>query len=364
VLLVGWGNGSAGRQLKVDLPSADIAGMGWKTNALDVARRTGALGAVGVWYGRQRLTVLAYHRIADAAAPGLVGYRGNVSASPESFADQLDWMAGHFDVVGMDDVLEWLDGEAELPARPALITFDDGYQDNLEIAAPLLAARGMPATLFLTTGPTDGGPALYWDHVAWMFGHSERTAADLPGLGHREWSTEADRQHTIRDLIYATKWLPPEGRARILDDLEVALGIKAPDRIPGLYLDWEGVRLLSGWTVGAHTVHHPILTSIARQDAVGEIADSAGRIAEEVGRPVRSLAYPNGLKGDYDHEIADGARAAGIEVAFTLRPGPARLSEVAANPLSVRRIYVGFSDGPGKFSGNAMGVGRLSGAGR
>jgi len=312
VLLVGWGNGSAGRQLKVDLPSADIAGMGWKTNALDVARRTGALGAVGVWYGRQRLTVLAYHRIADAAAPGLVGYRG----------------------------------------------------DNLEIAAPLLAARGMPATLFLTTGPTDGGPALYWDHVAWMFGHSERTAADLPGLGHREWSTEADRQHTIRDLIYATKWLPPEGRARILDDLEVALGIKAPDRIPGLYLDWEGVRLLSGWTVGAHTVHHPILTSIARQDAVGEIADSAGRIAEEVGRPVRSLAYPNGLKGDYDHEIADGARAAGIEVAFTLRPGPARLSEVAANPLSVRRIYVGFGDGPGKFSGNAMGVGRLSGAGR
>jgi len=337
--------------------------MGWKTSALDLARRTGAISAVGACYGRRRLTVLAYHRVADARDPGLRGFAGNVSASPAAFAEQMDWLARHFEVVSLEDVLAWLDGDAELPDRPALITFDDGYRDNLEIAAPLLAERGLPATLFLTTDPTDGGPALYWDLVASLFDDSERDRAELPVLGRREWPSRADRQHTIHDFVYAIKWLHPDRRAAILDELRTAIESDASDRIPGLYLDWDDVRSLSGWSLGAHTVHHPVLTSVGREEAAGEITDSALRITEETGRQVRALAYPNGLEGDYDDGIAAGAQSAGIDLAFTLRPGPARLREIRANPMAVRRVYIGFSDGFTTYSGKVMGILRLLGKG-
>jgi hypothetical protein len=112
-----------------------------RRSALDLARRTGVLSAAARWYCRDRLTVLAYHRIADGWDPDLAGYRPNVSASAGGFAEQLDWIGPRFTVVSLGDVLAWLDGAATLPRRPTLITFDDGYLDNLEAAAPLLAAE-------------------------------------------------------------------------------------------------------------------------------------------------------------------------------------------------------------------------------
>lgn len=335
------------------------ARVGWKSLALDVARRTGALRAVGAYYGPRRLTVLGYHRIADADDPHLLGYAGNVSASPLGFVGQLEYLADQFEVIGMPQLLAWLDGEGDLPNRAAMITFDDGYSDNLEVAAPLLAEQGLPATLFLTTGPTDGGPALYWDLVASTFEHARRTEADLPVLGHREWGTFGARRRTIREFVYATKWLPLNHRNAMAGALREAVRSDAPDLIPGLYLDWDGVRALADWSIGAHTVDHPVLTSVAPQEAARQVEASAGRIAAETGHPVRALAYPNGLRGDFDEATVAAARSAGIEVAFSLRPGPNRLSEVRSDPMAVRRCYIGFGNSPAVFSGSVMGVGRL-----
>jgi len=333
--------------------------MGWKASALDVARRTGALDALGAWYGRGRITALAYHRIANVEAADLVGYRGNVSASPEAFAQQLDWLADRFTVVSLDSVLAWMEGETDLPSRPAVMTFDDGYADNLEVAAPLLAERGMPATLFLTTGPTDGGPALFWDHVAWLFAHTTRDSAVLPVVGERSWSTPQERDRVVHEMVYATKWLPSQEREIVLHGICDVLEAECAERIPGLYLDWDSVRSLEGWTIGSHTVSHPVLTSVPLDAATREIEISIRRIREETGQAVRSLAYPNGLDGDHNEAIASLAGSAGIDLAFTLQPGPARRREVRSRPMEVRRVYVGFRDSLAVFAGKAMGAARI-----
>ena len=115
-----------------------------------------------------------------------------------------------------------------------------------------------------------------------------------------------------------------------------------------------------GWDIGAHTVDHPVLTSVAPTEAEEQIAASAARIAREVGRPVRAAAYPNGLEGDFEEEVA---RRAGMDLAFTLLPGPARAQEVRAQPLAVRRTYVPSSATLGVVSAKVMGLGRILGAG-
>ena len=336
--------------------------MGWKAATLEVARRAGVLPAIGAVFGRRRLTALAFHRIADVSDPDLPGFVGNVSATPEDFAAHLDFLVRHFQVVGIDDLLACLDGGDDLPERAALVTFDDGYRDNLEVAAPLLAERGLPATLFLTTGPTDGGPSLYWDLAAWVVEHGRRCFGDLPALGRRDWSEPAERRRIIHEFVYATKRLSPDRREAALAALRVAVDAPDGDRIPNLYLDWDGVRALRGWTIGAHTVTHPVLTAITPGQAAAEIAGSADRIRAETGQPVRALAYPNGLAGDWNAAVADAARTAGISWAFTLLPGPARRSEVYADPLAVRRVYVSHGDRPAVVAAKAMGAARLMGA--
>lgn len=337
--------------------------MSWRRSALDLARRAGALSAAARWYGGDRLTVLAYHRVADGWDPDLAGYRPNVSASAGGFAEQLDWVAPRFSVVGLGDVLAWLDGAAPLPRRPMLITFDDGYLDNLETAAPLLAARGLPAVLFLTTGPLDGGPALCPDVVAKIFGDSTVSSADIPMLGHRDWGSPGDGDLVGREFVMAVKRLPTDRRDANISALADALGTAVPASIPGLYLDWEQVCSLHGWEIGAHTVTHSVLTSIDREAALGEATVSKLRIEGEIGRPVRAFAYPNGSPDDFSDETGAVLTEAGIDLAFTLVPGPSRASEVRSAPLEVRRVYVDRTDDLATFAGRVMGVPRMLGTG-
>jgi len=336
--------------------------MTWRRTTLDLARRTSVLSAAARCYGRDRLTVLAYHRVADVSDPDLIGFRPNVSVSAEGFAEQLDWIMPRFSVVGLGDVLAWLDGAATLPPRPLLITFDDGYLDNLTTAAPLLAERGLPAVLFLTTGPLDGGPALCPDLVAALFAETAIRAADLPVLGHQDWEgSPGDRERMAREFVIAVKRRPTEPRNAAIASLAETLGVAVPESIPGLYLDWDQVRSLDGWEVGFHTVTHPVLASISAEDAAQEVGVSKRRIEEVIGRPVRTLAYPNGARGDFSVEVGAVIGEVGIDLAFTLQPGPARASEVRASPLTVRRTNVSHGDDLATFAGRVMGIARMMG---
>ena len=303
--------------------------MGWKASALEVARRTGALGALGAYYGRRRLTALAYHRVADATADGsarLPGQRQRFAGGLR----QATRLAGRSDSPSSPWIGCWRGSMAttDLPPRPAVITFDDGYADNLEVAAPLLAERGIPATLFLTTGPTDGGPALFWDQVAWIFATATVTMPTCP------WWGSAPGRISPNAIGWSTRWsTPPSGyRPRrektLLHQMQAAVDSSASDRIPGLYLDWDGVRALDGWTIGAHTVTHPVLTSVPLDVATDEIATSARRIREETGRRCVPSPIPTASKATTTRSVASRAASAGIDLAFTLQPGPARSREV------------------------------------
>src|SRR5512138_490244 len=85
-------------------------------------------------WGSHRLTVLAYHRINNVNAPDFVGLKANVSASPEQFAQQMDYVARTFNVIDLAVLRDHVVDGKPLPSRPLLITFDDGYLDNYEFA--------------------------------------------------------------------------------------------------------------------------------------------------------------------------------------------------------------------------------------
>ncbi len=99
----------------------------------------------------QTLTVLNYHRIADVEKDGRDTFLQNISATPSSFARQMDFLSENFNVISGAELLAWLQDKSELPPHAALITFDDGYQDNWSNAYPVLKKRNLPAIIFLTT---------------------------------------------------------------------------------------------------------------------------------------------------------------------------------------------------------------------
>lgn len=337
--------------------------MPWKRTVMEVGRRTGALRAVAPLYGRHRVTVLAYHRVVDHGHPGFDTDRRTVSATPGDFAAQMDYVANRFHPIGIDDLVAWLDGGARLPERPLLVTFDDGYRDNLIDAWPIMRERGIPGLLLLAAGHIGTARPFVWDLAAWCFHHTRRGDAELPGWGRVSLQTPEDRREVLKRWGDHCKGLPDEQRTAAALALPEALDVAVPDdAFAGLYLDWDEVRALdsAGFAAGAHTMEHPILTRVGPDRARAEIAESAATVAREVGHPVAAFAYPNGLAADFDPEIVSMVGDAGFRLGFTLLPGPSRPEEVAAAPLTVRRSYVHHGDHLSRFVAKVEGGTRVA----
>lgn len=208
---------------------------------------------------RRGLRVLFYHRINDHPFEALGPVSREISVSSEAFDWQLGMLrqAGYRSVT-LAEAQAMLEGRARLDPKAVLITFDDGYADNLEVAAPLLRAHGFTATVFV-----------------------------VPGFLGREAGT-----------------LLPDAEAGDL----------------GRFLSVEELRSLrdAGIEIGSHTLTHPLLTTIAETDRRREVADSRTRLEATLGGAITSFSYPG---GDFDGAVEQEVARAGYALAFTTIPG-------------------------------------------
>ncbi len=94
--------------------------------------------------------ILMYHRV--ERLPGF----DQLTVTPEHFAVQMRWLATHRRVVTLSQALDEL-AAGKVHRNTVVITFDDGYLDNLQQAQPILVQYGLPATVFVTTGFASGG---------------------------------------------------------------------------------------------------------------------------------------------------------------------------------------------------------------
>jgi peptidoglycan/xylan/chitin deacetylase (PgdA/CDA1 family) len=329
----------------------------WRT-----LQRSHALDAIHrLWAGR--LTVLAYHRICPVT-PDFPTLETNVSADPESFGEHLDIVAKRFDVIALDDLVGWLQGGSSLPKYPALITFDDGYRDTLEIAWPMLRRRRLPAALFVATACVGSSTPFYWDAAAHCFQKTCVDKATLPLLGERRWVDAAGRAAVRDDWLTAVKPLSPVSRRQAVADLANVLGLPPTSSAEsaGLHADWAGLRAAQdeGLAIGAHTVTHPKLSALDPDAAHEEIAAGKRELEQQLGRSLTAFAYPYGAVADFSVEHERMVAALGFAAAFSLEPGPATLRAVRRRPLAIRRVCVTRADRPARFLAKLVGAVRAA----
>ncbi len=268
---------------------------------------------------RGRLSVLFFHRVFAAQDPMLAG-------EPDAvwFDNMLGWMQAQFNLLPLEEaVARWQEGT--LPPAAAAISFDDGYRDNLEVAAPLLARRGIPATFFIATGFLDGG-IMFNDVVIECLRACALDEIVLPEVGPQPLPlrTWAERSHAAVRLLGTLKYLSFEDRAVVAQELPTRCRVDLPR---DLMMSSEQVRSLvaMGFDVGAHTHRHPILLKMSDDAARTEIEQGRERLAAIVQKQVNLFAYPNGRWGkDFDDRHRTMAKAAGFAAAFSTDPGTCR----------------------------------------
>ncbi len=265
-----------------------------------------------------RLSILIFHRVLPALDPLLPG-------EPDAalFKARMRWLASAFRVMPLIEAARRL-ADGNLPVNAACITFDDGYADNATIAAPLLSKLRLPATFFIATGFLDGG-RMWNDTVTEAVRIARGPRLDLTAIDLTEWpcSSDAERVATIAGLLDRLKYLPQSERQTKVDAIASAVGLAAQS---DLMMTRRQVRELPryGMAVGAHTVTHPILTTLAIDDVRREVADGRRDLEETLGEPVKLFAYPNGRpRRDYDATHVALIREMGFDAAVATAWGVA-----------------------------------------
>lgn len=240
----------------------------------------------------------------------------------ESFTWQMELLARYANPIGLDEAVRRL-AEQSLPSRAVAVTFDDGYADNVALAAPILRRAGVPATFFVATGYLDGG-RMWNDTVIESIRRATMPVLDLRPIGvdvMESLAGLAGRRGVVRRVISAIKHQSQEQRDLVARYIAELVGAPLPN---GLMMREADVRYLSqnGMTIGAHTVTHPILAVIEKSRAEFEISASKRRLETIIGRPVTLFAYPNGRwHEDYRSEHVDMVRRLGFEAAVSTNRG-------------------------------------------
>lgn len=293
------------------------------------------LGRAIEWSG---VLVLNYHRVGNGKDSPFD--RGLWSADAEAFTDQIRFCKSQLDLITPDDIPRVV---ANGSGRYALITFDDGYRDNYEIAFPILKAEGVPATFFITTGFVDAPLLPWWDEIAWMVRTSRQDRVELPRWIPAPISfDEPDREEAVRTLLRAYKVMPAESTDRYLDAIAEATrsGRCGKCEGSGFWMNWEMLREMraAGMTVAGHTVTHPILARAPRERQREEILECGTRLAEEMGEPMSYFSYPVGGPNSFNSVTHDCLREAGVRYAFSYYGGFRRFGDW--NNYDVRRVAV------------------------
>jgi peptidoglycan/xylan/chitin deacetylase (PgdA/CDA1 family) len=277
--------------------------------------------------------VLLYHRVAHLARDS-----HGLAVRPDRFAQHCEILRRRCDVVPLR--------EAKRSVRQVAITFDDGYADNAAEARSILAAAGLPATVFVAVGRLGERGEAWWDRLEQILLECETTASILEvEIGGRSlWmdirsSSARERAHLA--LFGRLRPMPPAAIDPVLANIEAQLGVRSVDRETHRWMDIEELRALSssdGIDIGAHTLTHPFLPTLDAEEQWQEINGSRHLLERLLETRMSLFSYPYGGHGALDAVTTQLVRDAGYTMACTATGGIARPD---CDPLRIPRNAVG-----------------------
>ena len=269
---------------------------------------------------RNGTLILCYHRIAEGVEDPFY-----LCVSPGNFAAHLEELSRAREPSTLADI--------SVPSRRprVVVTLDDGYRDNLTSALPIAESKGVPITVFVTSGILGTHHGFWWDRLGTLLRsrppHVQEI--DLP-VGGRNVRLPLGSSGIRADLDSVRRHLLPLRVTEIERALDVVSELWQVGSAPppdAATLTSEELRQLAASdtaAIGAHTVDHVRLRDRPAREQQDTIAGSKAELERSIGRAVSHFAYPFGRRDDFDDRSVEAVRSAAFDTACTTIPGTAR----------------------------------------
>jgi peptidoglycan/xylan/chitin deacetylase (PgdA/CDA1 family) len=296
---------------------------------------------------RDLLLVLAYHRIGnsddDPFNPRVF------SATGDQLNEQISYLKRQVSLVTLQEAVAFVEGTINEKARccRVLITFDDGYLDNYEVAYPILRSHGVQGVFFLATSMVGSCDVPWWDHIAYLIKTARqrrfrlRYPADLVVDVDKNGMTKS--LQAVLDLYYRPENTDP---ARFIGELSEKAKGNDPPRTTRHFLHWNEAREMTsgGMAIGSHTHSHPVLGQLRADQQRQELAHSRKLLREQLGIEADALAYPVGALSSFSDQTQQLAQEVGYRAAFSCHGGT-NLPGVTRR-YDIKRVPIGYPSSP------------------
>jgi len=275
------------------------------------------------------IVILAYHRICALTE---LFYDRNVSATPQEFRWQMEYVNENYNVISMSRLVDYYEKKADIPVNSIVITFDDGFKDTIENAFPILKEMKLPAAVFPAVDFVSDSYIPWEDEIAYLVNNAnlDDLVVEMGELAKtvrqndkitRDYLTfqicknlrrapKQERSEMLKRLYRCSRFTESHVREKLLTAKKVMMNI-------------EDLRIWgsSGMEVGSHTCSHPSLSMLNNREAENELLSSKMKLEEMTGRKIEAFAYPYGMAGYYGKNAIRSVRAAGYKCAVNLIDG-------------------------------------------
>jgi len=261
--------------------------------------------------GRPKLLFVMYHGVVDEDS----NYFSPRHLQKNQFEKHLQYLSKNFDIISADKAFEILKSKTKLKRNTLVVTFDDGFQNNLYVAQPLLTRYNIPVIYFISSYCADDNePTFLWSEIIAAIKYFNRN--DVIKINGYEFVDFYDSKHeiTINDYI---KQLPCAERDIVLNKLEIDFDIQSklemiPKEVWRLMDKAELIQLskIKNVSIGSHSHAHYNLGNIAIIDAEKDIIYSKKMLEDTLKIEITSFAYPD---GSYNEEVKNCVEKSGFK---------------------------------------------------
>ncbi len=231
----------------------------------------------------------------------------------------------HYAVVSVDELSEWIRESRPVPPRSVCITFDDGFRDNYQYAAPIMEKYGLRGTFYVSAGCIADSPPPWFCRLKHAF-HVTKVTHWSDGEGNT-WNLldSQEKQEAFRAACAHCAVLTGDSLSAAVRHLEEGLELEMRwDGEERLMMTASEIRDLDarGHTIGSHGMEHPNIAQIPESAVRREMGESKAILEGILGHEVRHFSYPSPiLQPHYTDQTTAICRESGYATAVTCKPG-------------------------------------------
>ncbi len=299
------------------------------------------LGLQHIWKRRLRgrLAILLYHGVTKHPAQGLRN-KGGTHSLASDFERQMRWLSINHKIISLPEAIAKFERREKFD-NEVVVTFDDGYRNNLDVAVPICKKYNIRPTVFISAKLVGTKGQMWTDVVERMIASLQQENLSLTIQGRTETfplTSDSKKLAAISGIKHKLKKLPELEKQKVMKQL-LAFNEHTTSSDDDELLTWSEMKRLSkDADIGSHGLDHAMLSRLDDKGARNEFLLSKSMIKKHTGIDVISFAYPNGKPIDFSEKHEMMCKNAGYKAAFSTIP---RLAHLNSDRFALPRLSMG-----------------------